>query len=153
MADFLSRFEEARAQGLGFEASGAQAGVPVESFDFMTARGTTVEGVPAATLQSAPEIVSAVFEAPAGFETDPASYGDGGYFMFRVDEIEAERLPDVSEVRDFAESVYRTREIDNQLQVMLEDALSRVAAGETLNQVSDTMPGTIVESAILSLTE
>lgn len=153
MADALSRFEEARAQGLSFEAAGAQAGVPVEGFDFMTARGTTVEGVPAATLQNAPDIISAIFDAPAGFETDPATYGDGGYFMFRVDEIEPERLPDVSEVRDFVESVYRTRQIDNQLQVMLDEAMERVAAGETLNQISETMPGTIVESAILPRSE
>ncbi len=153
MADALSRFEDARSQGLDFEAAGALAGVPIERFDFMTARGTTVEGIPAATLQSAPEIVTAVFAAPQGFETDPELFGTNGYFMIRVDEITEERLPAVGEIREFAESVWRTRTIDDQLQSLLDQALTRIQGGESLNEVAASLPGSVVEAAILGREE
>jgi peptidyl-prolyl cis-trans isomerase D len=153
MSDSLSRFEDARAQGLTFEAAGAQANVPVESFDFLTARGTTVEGIPAATLRNAPEILSTVFETPVGFETDADRYGENSYFMIRVNEIVEERVPELDEIREFAEAVWRARETDNRLQTLVDQALARAEAGESLNQIADTIEGAVVEAAILSRSE
>jgi peptidyl-prolyl cis-trans isomerase D len=69
--------------------------------------------------------------------------------MIRVDEIIPERVPDVGEVREFAEAVWRARSIDDQLQALLDDAMARLAAGENLNAVSESLPGSIVEPAIL----
>jgi peptidyl-prolyl cis-trans isomerase D len=149
MSDALARFEDARAQGLTFEAAGAEANVPVERFDFLTANGATVDGIPAVTLATAPEIVAAVFATPPGFETDADRFGEEGYFMIRVDEIIPERVPEVDEVREFAEAVWRARSIDDQLQALLDDAMARLAAGENLNVISESLPGSIVETAIL----
>jgi len=153
MSDALARFEDARAQGLTFEAAGAQASIPIERFDFITANGVTVEGVPAATLSTAPEILATVFSTPPGFETDADRFGEDGYFMIRVDEIIPERLPDVDEVREFAEAVWRARSIDDQLQALVQDAMTRVEAGESLNTVAESLPGSVVETAILGRSE
>ncbi len=149
MSDALARFEDARAQGLTFEAAGAEANVPVERFDFLTANGATVDGVPAVTLSTAPEILAAIFSTPVGFETDADRFGEDGYFMIRVDEIISERVPDVSEIREFAEAVWRTRTIDDRLQALTQEALARIQAGESLNIVAEDLPGSVVEAALL----
>ncbi len=153
MADALSRFETARSEGLTFEEAGLQANVPVERFDFLTARGATVEGVPASTLRTSPEIVQAAFETPPGFETDAEYYGQDSYFMLRVDEITPQRVPELDEIRSFVEAVWRARNVDDQLQAIVEDAMARVEAGESLNDVAASIEGSVVETAMLSRTE
>jgi peptidyl-prolyl cis-trans isomerase D len=149
MMDAFSDFESARAEGFNFEEAGAAASVPVEHFDFVTARGATLRGEPAATLAPTPEIVAAVFDAPENFETDAVNYQDNGYFMIRVDEIIPQRLPEVDEVREFATAVWRVQEIAAQLDAIAADAISRVRAGESLNAVAATIDGAVVESSIL----
>lgn len=149
MMDAFSDFERARADGLTFEEAGAAASVPIEQFDFLTARGVSLRGEEAVTLAPTPEIISAVFDAPESFETDAINYQDTGYFMIRVDEILPERLPEVEEVRDFATAVWRVQETAAQLDAIAADALGRVQAGESLNAVAATLDGAVVESSIL----
>ncbi len=149
MMDAFSDFESARAEGLAFEEAGAAASVPIEQFDFITARGATLRGETAVTLAQAPEIIRAVFDAPENFETDAVNYQQTGYFMIRVDEIIPERLPEVGEVREFATAVWRSQEVAAQLNALSAGALARIEAGESLNQVAATLSGAVVESSIL----
>ena len=149
MMDAFSDFESARAEGLNFEAAGAAASVPIEQFDFITARGATLRGEPVATLTPTPQIIAAVFDAPENFETDAVNYQDTGYFMIRVDEVIPERLPEVEEVRDYAIAVWRVQQIATQLDAIAAEALGRVQDGESLNAVAATLEGAVVESSIL----
>ena len=149
MTDAFADFESARAEGLTFEQASAAASVPIERFDFITARGATLRGEPAVTLVPAPEIITAVFDSPEGFETDAVTFQENGLFAIRVDEIIPERLPEVGEVREFAAAVWRSQEVAAQLNAISADALARVEAGESLNEVAATLDGAVVEASIL----
>ncbi len=153
MADALARFEDARGGGLDFEEAGAAAQVLVESFDLITASGTTVRGIPAATLQGAPEILNSVFDAPLGFETDPERYGPEGYFTIRVDEIVEAGVPELEEIREDVLSLWTRQQVAERTQDTVNAALARAQDGESLNAISDSLPGTVVEAAVLGRDE
>ena len=111
--DQLAVFEEQRAAGLTLSEAAAEAGIPVERFDFVAQSGVTEEGAAVQGLADNPEILSAVFELPEGFDSDLTPYGDGGYFAVRVDVIDPARLPGVEEVREEAEAFWRFRQVDD----------------------------------------
>ena len=152
--DQLAVFEEQRAAGLTLSEAAAEAGIPVERFDFVAQSGVTEEGAAVQGLADNPEILSAVFELPEGFDSDLTPYGDGGYFAVRVDVIDPARLPGVEEVREEAEAFWRFRQVDDRLHEQLEAAMARVQAGESLNAIAEELgAGARVEVATLLRTE
>lgn len=152
--DQLAVFEEQRAAGLTLSEAAAEAGIPVERFDFVAQSGVTEEGAAVQGLADNPEILSAVFELPEGFDSDLTPYGDGGYFAVRVDVIDPARLPGVEEVREEAEAFWRFRQVDDRLHEQVEAAMARVQAGESLNAIAEELgAGARVEVATLLRTE
>jgi peptidyl-prolyl cis-trans isomerase D len=153
MLDALAVFEEARGAGATLEDAASQAGVPAERFDWLASDGSTPNGFRAFTLGEAPEVLENVFSLPVGFAGDLTNYGDGGYFVARVDAIDPSRLPEVEEVRDEASTFWRLRAVDDQLQALVDDALARAEAGESLDAIAAGLDGARVESATLGRTE
>lgn len=150
MLDALGLLEEARAGGATLEEAARAAGLPAERFDFITQRGTNLAGEAAATLVQAPQILENVFSLPVGFAGDVTGYSENGYFVARVDAIEESRLPTVDEVREQAGTFWRARQVDQALTVIVEDAVARAQAGESLESIaSDIGGGAQVELATL----
>lgn len=148
--DRLAEFEEHRAGGMTLSQAAAEAGIPVERFDFIAQTGVTDEGVPVQGLADQEAILTAVFELPEGFDSDATPYGDGGYFVVRVDAIDPSRLPDVEEVREQAETFWRFRQVDDRLHEQVEAAMARIQAGESLNTIADELgAGARVETTTL----
>ena len=141
MLDALGVFEEARAGGATIEEAARAAEIPAERFDFLTSQGRSLEGAPAVTLVQTPAILESVFELPLGFAGDVTNYGENGYFVARVDEIEPSRLPTVDEVREQASTFWRARQVDEQLTALVEDALERARGGESLNSIATSIGG------------
>ncbi|XBQ15944.1 MAG: SurA N-terminal domain-containing protein [Oceanicaulis sp.] len=150
MLDALAEFEEARGAGATLEEAARAANLPAERFDFLSRSGQSVEGATAVTLVDAPEILGQVFELPIGFAGDLNQYGENGYFVVRVDEVEESRLPAVDEVRAQATAFYRARTVDDALGEILQGALDRVEAGESLEQVAASIPGARLETSTLT---
>jgi peptidyl-prolyl cis-trans isomerase D len=153
MLDALAIFEEARGGGATLEEAARQARIPAEQFDWLAADGSSPAGYRAFTLSEAPEVLENVFSLPQGFAGDLTGFGDGGYFVARVDGIDPSRLPDVNEVREEASTFWRLRQVDNQLQALLDDALTRAEAGESLDDIAAGLEGARVESTTLGRTE
>jgi peptidyl-prolyl cis-trans isomerase D len=152
--DKIFELDEARAGGMALDQAGAQAGIPVEYFDFVSQSGVTADGVPVMGLADNEEILAAAFEFPAGFETDPTEYGENGYFVLRVDAVEPARVPDLAEVRERAETLWRFRTVDERLQERADEAMTRLEAGEDLNAIADSFgEGARVETATLRRSE
>lgn len=141
MLDALGVFEEARAGGATLEEAARAAELPAERLDFLTARGAGLDGAPAVSLVNAPDILQAVFELPVGFAGDVTGYGENGYFIARVDAVEESRLPTVDEVREQASTFWRARQVDEALTTLVEDALARIEAGESLEAVARAIGG------------
>ncbi|MCR9128064.1 MAG: SurA N-terminal domain-containing protein [Alphaproteobacteria bacterium] len=153
MLDAVAVFEEARGAGATLEDAASQAGIPAERFDWLASDGSSPNGFRAFTLGESPEVLENVFSLPVGFAGDLTNFGDTGYFVARVDAIDPSRLPEVDEVRDQASTFWRLREVDNQLQALVDDALARAEAGESLNDIAAGLDGARVESATLGRTE
>lgn len=153
MLDALAAFEEARGGGATLEEAARQAGIPAERFDWIGPDGSDVDGLRAFTLGEAPEILENVFSLPLGFAGDLTNYGDGGYFVVRVDAIDPSRLPQVDDVREEASTFWRLRQVDTQLQAVLDDALARAEAGESLNDIAAGLDGARVEQATVGRSE
>lgn len=83
-----------------------------------------------------------------GFAGDVTGFGEGGYFVLRVDGIETPRLPEVDEVRDQATAFYMLRTMDDALGAIADTALARALAGEDL----DAIAASVGESARVETT-
>lgn len=153
MLDALALFEEARGAGATLEEAARAASIPAEIYDWLGPDGTSVNGYRAFTLSDAPEILENVFSLPQGFDGDLTTFGENGYFVARVDAIDASRLPEVSEVRDEASAVWRVQQVDEQLQALVDDALARARAGESLDAIAADIEGARVEAATLGRSE
>jgi len=150
MLDALGVFEEARAGGATLEEAARAADIPAERFDFVTQRGQGLTGQTAASLAQAPQILEDVFSLPVGFAGDITGYSENGYFVARVDAVEDSRLPTVDEVREQASTFWRARQVDDVLSGIVEDAIERAQAGESLQSIADTIgSGAEVEMATL----
>ncbi len=139
----MSAFEDARRFALDLEEAAAQAGVPLERFDYITADGFTLEGAPASSLleEGGDAVMQLVFSLTPGLDSALEPYGDGNYVVARVDSVEAPRLPRVDEVREDAEAFWRLRTIDERLQTIVDDALERAEAGESLEGIAALIGG------------
>lgn len=150
MLDALAVFEEARAAGATLESAAREARIPAEQFNWLAQNGTSANGQRAFTLNEAPEILQNVFDLPEGFAGDLTNFGENGYFVARVDAIDPTRLPEVDEVREQASAFWRLRQVDEQLQAIVDDALARASAGESLDAIAAGLDGARVEAATLS---
>jgi len=141
MLDALGVFEEARAGGATLEEAAQAAALPAERFDRITQRGQSLDGQTAATLSQTPDILETVFTLPVGFPGDVTGYGENGYFVARVDAIEESRLPTVDEVREQASAFWRARQVDDALTTIVDDAMARAEAGESLDSIAQSIGG------------
>ncbi|MCC5995035.1 MAG: SurA N-terminal domain-containing protein [Oceanicaulis sp.] len=152
----MGAFEDARRSGLDLDEAAEAAGVPVERFDYLTANAFTVDGAPAASLleEGGDAIMQLIFSLTPGLDSELEIYGEGKYLVARVDSIETARLPSVDEVREDAEAFWRLRTVDERLQVIVDDAMERIQAGDSLEAVAAVIgDGVSVEIATLGREE
>ncbi|HCY56764.1 MAG TPA: hypothetical protein DF715_15030 [Oceanicaulis sp.] len=149
--DALAEFEDQRGRGATLEEAAEAAGIPLERFDFMTPDAFEISsGSPLMSIIREEAILEAATTTQEGFESDLTPYGEGGYFILRVDAVRPSELAPLAEVREQAEAFWRLRQIDDRLQDTVTEALSRAEAGESLDAIAASIPGTRVEETTLS---
>lgn len=152
--DALAEFEDQRGRGATLEEAARAAGIPLEQFDFMTPDAfETATGAPLMSIIREETILEAASRTEEGFESDLLQFGDGGYFIVRVDAVRASELAPLDEVREQAEAFWRLRQIDDRLQETVTAALTRAEAGESLDAIAASIPGTRVEESTLRRTQ
>lgn len=149
--DALAEFEDQRGRGATLEEAAEAAGMPLERFDFMTPDAFEISsGSPLMSLIREEAILQAATATQEGFESDLTEFGEGGYFILRVDAVRPSELAPLADVREQAEAFWRLRQIDDRLQETVTQALSRAEAGESLDAIAASIPGTRVEGSTLS---
>lgn len=149
--DALAEFEDQRGRGATLEEAASAAGMPLERFDYMTPDAfEIVSGAPLMSIIREETILEAARTTPEGFESDLTPYGESGYFIVRVDSVRESALAPLEEVREQAEAFWRLRQIDDRLQETVTAALARAEAGESLDAIAASIPGTRVEESTLS---
>ena len=148
--DALAEFEEQRGRGASLEEAADMAGMPLERFDFITPDGFEIAtGAPLMSVVQEELILETINSTEQGFESELTPYGENGYFIVRVDAVRPSALAPLEEVREQAESFWRLRQIDDRLQETVTAALTRAEAGETLDAIAASIPGTRVEESTL----
>ncbi|MFC4723730.1 SurA N-terminal domain-containing protein [Glycocaulis abyssi] len=149
--DALAEFEDQRGRGATLEEAAEGAGIPLERFDYMTPDAFEISsGAPLMSIIREETILEAARTTQEGFESDLTPFGDGGYFILRVDAVRASELAPLADVREQAEAFWRLRQIDDRLQDTVTEALSRAEAGESLDAIAASIPGTRVEETTLT---
>lgn len=152
--DALAEFEDQRGRGATLEEAADAAGIPLEQFDFMTPDAfEAASGSPLMSIIREEAILEAARTTEEGFTSEFTPYGDGGYFIVRVDAIRPSALAPLSEVREQASSFWRLRQIDDRLQETVTAALERAQAGESLDAIAASIPGTRVEETTIGRTQ
>lgn len=152
--DALAEFEDQRGRGATLEEAADAAGMPLERFDFMTPDAFEIaSGAPLMSIIREDAMLEAARTTQEGFESDLMQYGDGGYFIVRVDAVRESALAPLEDVREQAEAFWRLRQIDDRLQETVIAALTRAEAGESLDAIAASIPGTRVEESTLRRTQ
>lgn len=141
--DAVERFETARADGAILEVAAETAGVPLEIYQPLALNSIDEDlGFDGARYQSlAPELLPAAFDSVEGFAIDLRTFNDTDFFTLRVDSIVPSRPFELEEIREQAESRWRSIQVDTQLRARAEDALAQLEAGDDIELVSLTTGG------------
>ena len=138
MYDAISAFETVRATGASLEVAAEESGTPLEIFQPLAVNSIDedlqFDGERYQAL--APEILPAAFDHIEGFATNLESYNETDFYTLRVDEIIQSRPFELEEIREQAESRWRSIQVDTQLQARAEDALAQLEAGSDMEIVS-----------------
>lgn len=150
MYDAMGAYESALSGGASIEEAAEEAGVPYEVFAPIDTQNQRENGQYAFSFFEQAEIVEAVFEQTRGVESELEPYGEGDYFAVRVETVEPSRVRDLEEARDDATTVWRLQTVDERLDALVEDAVARARAGESLESIAASIDGARVESATLT---
>lgn len=138
MYDAIAAFETVRATGAPLEIAAEESGTPLEIFQPLAVNSIDenlqFDGDRYQAL--APEILPAAFDQIEGFATNLESYNETDFYTLRVDEIIPSRPFELDEVRDQAETRWRSIQVDIQLQARAEDALAQLESGSDMEVVS-----------------
>ncbi len=141
--DAVERLETARADGASLESAAETAGIPLEIYQPLALNSfdENLEFDPARYQALAPELLPAAFDAVEGFAIDLRTFNDTDFYTLRVDRIIPSRPFELDEVREQAESRWRSIQVDTQLRARAEEALAQLEAGDDMEIVSLTSGG------------
>ncbi|OLF77929.1 hypothetical protein AWH62_04465 [Maricaulis sp. W15] len=146
----ISAFEAAREDGASLEVAAESSGTPLEIYQPLAQNSfdENLDFDPERYQALAAEILPVAFAQVEGFAIDLQTYNDTDFFTLRVDSIVPSRPFELEEVREQAESRWRSIQVDTQLQARAEDALAQLEAGDDLELVSLTAGGRTESSTL-----
>ena len=107
LPDFAATLDDEIAAGTPLEEAARKLGVKLLAIDAVDREGKDPDGRPVAPEDLTPEMLEAIFAAPAGEPSLLEETRDGRYFVFRVDEIEEARPLTLEEARDRIREAWR----------------------------------------------
>jgi peptidyl-prolyl cis-trans isomerase D len=106
--EVLETFEDARAGGATLEAAAAETRLRVQPIGPVARNGGTPSGGRADDLDR--QTLATLFATGPGESSRAVERDDGGFFALRVDDIQAPRIPPLSEIRDRVATAWQDEE-------------------------------------------
>ena len=142
--DLSNRLEDERAGGATLTEAAAALGIDVQTIGPIDRRGLDAEGKASETLPAIPEFLEEAFKAGADLESNLLESVGNVFYVLRVDDVIPSQLKALDVVRDDAIAAWRQQWREEQAKAIAEDVSARIAAGETIYAVADSI-GVLVE--------
>lgn len=138
--DRTNEYEAARQAGKSMEEAARESGGIIISLDPINREGRRANGQP---VGAPPQLLETAFGLTRGGESDVIDAGQAQYFVVRLDEIEAEHLPPLDDVRDMLTRAWTAREAQRLMTEKAEALASRVRAGEDIEVVARSIGASV----------
>lgn len=130
LGDNIDIIDEAIASGDPLEDIAKRVGLPLVSIKKVSSSGALEAGGRPLTMPDDPEFLQEVFASVKNFDSDLIEYGDGSFFVVRVDEIYPSAPQSFEAVRDDVEKSWLAMERSNRLATLAASIIERGEAGE-----------------------
>ncbi len=128
--DALNQLQTLIGAGLPVQEIADTLGVPVLRRLPVSETGRTLDGMPYIGLTDAQAFVSALFNTPEGFVTNPVDYRDNTTLVGEVTRIEPAYTPALDEIRDTVVAQYMQQSTREAVQAFADSLAARVEQGE-----------------------
>jgi len=131
-----TKLEDALAGGAKLEEAATAAGATPLSLPPIDQRGRDADGSPVSPLPGGTELVRIAFETQNGETAPLAELPEGGYLVVRVDEVIAERVRPLAEVRDAVAALWREQRQSEAAEKLADEIGAAVKAGKPLAEAA-----------------
>jgi peptidyl-prolyl cis-trans isomerase D len=129
--EIANRLEDLITRGRTLEDAANAAGATVVKVAAIDARGRNPAGEVEAVFSGAPEAVRAVFETPAGRESQLIETRTGPYFLVRPDGVTPSQRRPLADVKDEAVAQWKAERRDERAAERAREIVAAVTAGES----------------------
>ena len=137
--EMSNEIEDDRAGGSTLEEVASKRSLSILTVDAIDARGMDKEGIPVTLLPDQGSLIANIFASDIAQDNDITETQNGGYYIFRVDEIIESRQKDFEEVKDQVEADWRSEEAERLTEANAMDLKNRLDAGETMTALATEM--------------
>ena len=131
--DLHDKIEDDRAGGATLAETAKKLGLAATTIDAVDRSGRKPDGTPIEDVPGRADLLSGVFLAQPGVETDPIELrNQGGYVWYDVAGITPSRERSFEEARDLVEARWRDEEVGKKLAALADTIRAKVDSGESL---------------------
>ncbi|NNG05222.1 MAG: hypothetical protein HKM95_14155 [Inquilinus sp.] len=142
-------FEDALAGGASPEQAAARMGLPVLRVPPIARTGATADGGEPAALAARQQVLDTAFGLADGGQSRLEETAEGGYFLVRVDRIEAPAVRPLDEVRDAVAAAWTEAQTAAAAEALALSVAERLEAGTEPATIAAEIGATLVESEAL----
>jgi len=139
-----TKLDDAIAAGTPLDQAAEQVGTKALKVDAVDKQGQDKAGQPAGGGKLTPEMLDAIFAAPAGQPSLMNQLKDGRYYVFRVDNIEPAHPRPLDEVREQVANDWKQDQQGKKAKAEAEDLRTKVTDAQSLDAVAAGQPGASV---------
>ena len=140
LPDLAARLDDEIAAGESLEVAAESLGLELTAVDPIDAQGRRKDG--GGTIDLAPAILRAFFGGETG-DTSLLEETEAGYFMYRVDEVEAARPLSLDEARERLVADWREEQQAAAGKTLADELLGRASEGATFRALADERPDSV----------
>ncbi len=135
LPDLATALDDVIGGGATLEEAAEQLDLPLVAVAGLDRRGRTPDGETFEGFAEWGDLVTQVFEEPEGQPSLLEETDDGRFYVFRVDQIEAERALELTEARERVLAAWRGGEARRRAREVAERALQDLEAGRAIADV------------------
>lgn len=139
-----TKLDDAIAAGTPLDQAAEQVGTKAIKVDAVDKQGQDKAGQPAGGGKLTPEMLDAIFAAPAGQPSLMNQLKDGRYYVFRVDNIEPAHPRPLDEVREQVANDWKQDQQGKKAKAEAEELRTKVTDAQSLDAVAAGQPGASV---------
>lgn len=141
LPDLANALEDAIAGGASLEEAATQVGVETRRIEAVDRMGHDRDGNSKLVDGVTAQVVATAFETGEGQLSTLGETPDGGYYMLRVESVDAARTRPLDEVRAALTEAWKADQRAAGAEAKAKDLLARARAGESLEALQAATPG------------